>query len=192
MLWYKQEWISWYWPQSALWRKSLPPGGGPYWRYGGRAGVLIGRGFEGAKPPTTQNMSSFTQLIEVLVFVQMQTTKQRKTWTWLHILLVKANWKWLDRCKNINKKKETKDVKVEGNATRLISIYKWECRWILSKQEHKLSEQAYVWMRMKVSTNKHRILPTPYIPLHAAQEKPRVIGLTNSRDVQNAKMFKIN
>ncbi len=97
-----------------------------------------------------------------------------------------------DRCKNINKKKETKDVKVEGNATSLISIYKWECRWILSKQEHKLSEQAYVWMRTKVSTNKHRILPTPYIPLHAAQEKPRVIGLTNSRDVQNAKMFKIN
>lgn len=61
-----------------------------------------------------------------------------------------------------------------------------------SKQEHKLYEQAYVWMRTKVSSNKHRILPTPYIPLHAAQEKPRVIGLTNSRDVQNAKMLKSN
>lgn len=38
-------------------------------------------------------------------------------------------------------------------------------------------------------TNKHRILPTPYIPLHAAQEKPsRVKRLTNRRDVYNAKM----
>lgn len=63
----------------------------------------------------TEHEHSFTQLTEVLVFVQIQTMKQRKTWTWLHILLVKANWKWLDRCKNI--KKETKYVEVEGNAT---------------------------------------------------------------------------